>query len=451
MARDIARIKSLFYYHITCLLFLLLLSCSRSSTLTSGLSSTPEDFTKNIVYTLASDEMEGRFTGSHGEEKARKFILDEIRRISLAPYSGNDFIHSFSYKIAPHHGGEEIFGEGTSVIAKIPASPSEKNLSPILIGAHYDHLGTPQSAFEARHSLAKDESDKFKTHYGADDNASGVSGLLYIARALKNEIAEGRFVPRRDIYFAFWSGEELGLIGSTKFTKDTHFTSLKEQYGRPFLAYLNLDMIGRYRDAVYIQGTGSSPVWKQIISSVISDTGIPSASLRYDENPLIPSDTTPFYLNRIPVLNAFTGLHKEYHTPGDTPDTLNFEGIIRIADLFTGIIRELSRIEEEIEFIQSSEHTSPQTSSIRLYLGTIPDYSGSSTEGLEIAGVSPSSPAEKAGLEKGDVVLQLGTISVQNIYEYTKAINALEADTEAIIKIRRGAEILDLKITPVKR
>src|SRR5690606_14143575 len=136
----------------------------------------------------------------------------------------------------------------------------------------------------------------------------------------------GTFKPARDIYFSFWSAEEIGLIGSTKFTSDSFYKELEHKHGKALLAYLNMDMVGRFRKKLYLQGTGSSLDWKPFIAEALSATQFPSDKLSLSENPLIPTDTTPFYLNNIPVLNAFTGLHSEYHTPEDTSEHINYSG-----------------------------------------------------------------------------------------------------------------------------
>jgi hypothetical protein len=421
--------------------FLLLSSCSLNSNqflercLDQDLA-----YLQHIVRSLSSQEMSGRFTGSPGEIKARNFIMEELIRLDLKPFDNESYFQEFPFSI---HGKK--MGTAYSVIAKIPSSTKNKK-TPLIIGAHYDHLG---NSFHSA-SLARNE-EKSDIHVGADDNASGVSSLLLIASMMQKEINHGSFNPSRDIYFAFWSGEELGLLGSTFFTKQDFFKALEQNHFRAFLAYLNMDMVGRLDTHLLLQGLGSSPDWKEVLgkSLELSKTNL---VIKTQDTSLLPTDTIPFYLNNIPVLSAFTGLHEDYHTPNDTADKINYQGIRDISHLFLHSIKVIDKIEEDITFERKEDPDSTQgISKITLYLGTIPDYSESTEEGLLISGVSPGSPAEKAGMKRGDIVNKLEKKEVTNIYDYTEAIQALSEGKETDIIIIREGKKNTLKITPVMR
>jgi hypothetical protein len=421
--------------------FLLFCSCSLNSNFYFKHNSDPDlAYLEHVVSSLSSEEMGGRFTGSSGEKQARNFIQSELIRLELEPFHNGTYLQEFPFAI---HGENQ--GTAYSVIAKIPSS-NEIKKSPLIIGAHYDHLGEALPAA----SLARKE-EKNKIHYGADDNASGVSSLLLIALLLQKEIKEGTFIPSRDIYFAFWSGEELGLIGSTFFTKQDFFKMLEKEHSRAFLAYLNMDMVGRLGPHLLLQGLGSSPHWKEILDISLRRSEV-TLAIKTQETSLLPTDTIPFYLNNIPVLSAFTGLHEDYHTPNDTADKINYQGLGDISYLFLHSIKVLDEIEEDIPFERKEDPKSSHgISRITLYLGTIPDYSESTEHGLLISGVSPGSPAENAGMKGGDVISKLGEKEVTNIYNYTEAIQALSEGEETEITIIRNGERSILIITPIKR
>ena len=160
-------------------------------------------------------------------------------------------------------------------------------------------------------------------HYGADDNASGTAALMEIAEKLAAERAAGQIVGARDVVFAAWSGEELGLIGSSRYVE-----SLKREAGAKDLkgrvaAYLNMDMVGRLRDTLRLSGLGSSPVWRREIERRNAVIGLPIAAV---DDAYLPTDATSFYLAGVPILSASTGVHEEYHTPRDRPELINYDG-----------------------------------------------------------------------------------------------------------------------------
>ncbi|MGI9499955.1 MAG: M28 family peptidase, partial [Geminicoccaceae bacterium] len=203
---------------------------------------------------------------------------------------------------------------GRNVLARLAASDGSSG-SAVMVGAHVDHLGR---GVEGK-SLARDD-QLGQIHFGADDNASGVAGLLEIAEYLADQKARGKLDLPRDVVFAAWSGEELGLLGSSHFVK--RFAGDKRETLQPEIAaYLNLDMIGHYRDSLILQGVGSSGFWPGEIERRNVPVGL---AITTNDNAFLPTDATSFYLMGVPVLNAFTGSHSHYSTPADTADTLNY-------------------------------------------------------------------------------------------------------------------------------
>lgn len=381
---------------------------------------------------------------------------------------------SGSIDIAP------VTSRGRNVLAILPGkipSPSEKNdphYQPpelVVIGAHIDHLGTGREGS----SLAK-ESEAGGIHRGADDNASGVAGMLEVAHYLSSEIKAGRVKPVRDTLLAAWSGEELGLRGSQAFCD--HFDELYPDRaawlmplatpaGQPdggesesetlanadeatlypaVSACLNMDMIGRLREQLVLQGIGSSPYWTGAIERRNAVTGL-SLALQPDCN--LPTDASSFFRRGVPILSAFTGSHSEYHTPRDTPELLNYEGAAETAKLMALIARDVVTHTEPIPFSdQPIQKTA--VASLRAYLGTVPNYT-KVVKGAAIDGVSKGGPAEEAGLKGGDVITELAGRRIENIYDYTFAIDALKIGEEVDIVLQRDGQPITLKVTPRSR
>ncbi|MBI3927969.1 MAG: M20/M25/M40 family metallo-hydrolase [Armatimonadetes bacterium] len=320
---------------------------------------------------------------------------------------------------------------GINVLARLAGT--EGQAGAVVVGGHYDHLGRG----EGSSSLAKEE-EQHAIHYGADDNASGVAALLEIARMLSREGA-----PRRDVLFAAWSGEELGNLGSSRFLEGLPDGALA--------AYLNMDMIGRMDRQVMIQGVGSSSEWPSWIERVNAPLGL---SLRLQSTPYLPTDASAFYLKKVPVLSAFTGAHSEYHTPRDTPDLLNYAGIGRIAQLVARLAEQLAQTSELPRYVAVEKPAGAGAGSraeLRAYLGTIPDYAQGEGKGVRLSGVASGGPAETAGVAAGDTIVELAGHKVENLYDYSFAIEALKAGQPAAIVVERQGRRLELKITPTAR
>ena len=318
---------------------------------------------------------------------------------------------------------------------------------PLMIGAHIDHLG----ASGGSNSRAKGDELK-KIHYGADDNASGVAGLLEIAQWLKSQQDAGKIKLTRDVIFAAWSGEELGLLGSNHFVNELAQMIRGDKEAKlsgMISAYLNMDMIGRFDKTLVLQGVGSSPWWKGEIERRNVPIGLP-LTLQNDAH--LPTDSTVFYLRGIPTLTAFTGAHEDYHTPGDTADKIHYEDAVRIARLMALISRTLATTQELPEYMaMEAPKNSGERTGLRAYLGTIPDYSQGDIEGVKLSGVSAVGPAAKAGVQAGDVVVGLAGKEIKNIYDYTYIMGDLKIGEETSIVVKRDGKDLTLKVTPQSR
>ena len=341
---------------------------------------------------------------------------------------------------------------GSNVLGILRASddPNQSAESVIIVGAHIDHLGAGGNSS----SLARDE-ERSGIHRGADDNASGVAAMLEIAQSLASQKKAGKLALKHDILFAAWSGEEMGLLGSAYFADHFHeiYPNLQKPEGNKLYptvaACVNLDMVGRLRENLVLQGIGSSPYWKGEIEKRNAVVGLP-ITLQADS--YLPTDASTFFLKGVPILSAFTGSHSEYHTPRDTPELLNYEGAAKIAKLVGLITRALGTTPNAPEY---TEQKAPENQGARAamtaYLGSIPDYAQGDIQGVLLSGVSKDGPAAKAGVLAKDVVIELAGRKVENIYDYTYAIEALKVGQETEIVVKRGAQTHRYKVTPQSR
>lgn len=444
----------------------------------------------------------------------------------------------------------------------------------VIVGAHIDHLGIGAGGS----SLARDD-ERDGIHYGADDNASGVAAMLEIAEATAAAKAEG-LTMKRDVVFAAWSAEELGLLGASRFLEDvaaagigfgpppathshhgasphndhghgahadTHAADHKganagakahahgtaaanphaadphakvphaahgdakhgagqkhasekaadahipdahkksphehahaakaqggDHHGGPdhgsheaghghhdahaghhamssqrIVACLNLDMVGRLRDALVLQGVGSSDWWPSQIERRNVPVGLP---LTLSNDSYIPTDASAFYARGVPILAAFTGSHEDYHTPRDTADKINYDGVAKIARLMGLITRSLVTAAAPPSYVQQAKPKDQERrANLRAYLGTVPDYAQGDIIGVKLSGVAKGGPAETGGVRGGDIIVELAGKKIENIYDYTFAIEALKIGEEVAITVQRDGKRVNLKVTPGSR
>lgn len=325
---------------------------------------------------------------------------------------------------------------GRNVVGWIPPANGDSAADSVILGGHYDHLGRGERGSLHR----KDEQNEI--HNGADDNASGVSILLELAEDLATKRAEDPDSFQRGVLFAFWSGEEIGLIGSARYVENPP-SPLESM-----VAYLNFDMVGRLTDnKLSLQGVGSADNWRGLIERRNVLAGF---DLSIQEDPYLPTDATSFYAREIPILSFFTGSHEDYHRPTDDPNTLNYEGMKRIAGFSKNILQDLVSNRMTPEFVRVERSPSGGMQGLRVYLGTIPDYAAE-VEGLRLNGVRAGGPADKAGLQGGDVVIEFAGITVKNIEDYMVAFNAVKIGEPAPIIVLRDNQRTELSIVPEGR
>ena len=404
---------------LSSLLFFLIftLSCSTNSV-----------YKNNIIFDveyLSSDELEGRSTGSKGEELAANYIEKRFKELNIEPIGEDGYFQEFSFKQKSHPHETIITSDsiqensvtGKNVIGFI----DNKSINTIVVGAHYDHLG-----FGGEGSLYI--SDSLKIHNGADDNASGVSLMLDLAAKLKDN-------NNNNYMFIAFSGEELGLLGSNFFVKNPTIDIKSINY------MINMDMVGRLNNenTLAVYGLGTSPIFKQTIKSNNKNFKIIE-----NESGVGPSDHTSFYLNDIPVLHFFTGQHSDYHKPSDDSELLNYEGINLISDFIYSIISDLND-NGKLPF-RETKNESQETPRFKVSLGVIPDYLYDG-KGMRIDGVSKGKPAEKAGFQKGDIVIKLGDEEVTDMMSYMKALSKYENGDKVDVQISRKNELSIKKVT----
>ncbi len=337
--------------------------------------------------------------------------------------------------------------QGRNVLAVLRAEGLIDGPRPpaLVIGGHVDHLGKGGSS----DSLAR-EDEQHMIHFGADDNASGIAGLLEIAEYFADQVAIGKLKLKRDVVFAAWSGEELGLLGSKHFVAQLAAKSgQKDNIQAEVAAYLNMDMIGRLNGKLVVQGVGSSSIWPGEIERRNAPIGL---SIAIEEQAILPTDTTPFYLKGVPVLQMFTGAHADYHSPRDTADKVNYKGLTRITQFVALIARSLCTQADLPDYVLMKEETrGPSRRMGRVYLGTIPDYAGEGIRGMLLSGVTAGAPADQAGLKGGDVIVQLAGKTIENIQDYMAAMGALKVGQPADIVVLRNEKRVQLTITPGSR
>jgi len=323
---------------------------------------------------------------------------------------------------------------GHNVVAYLPATDvTAATRKPwVAVGAHYDHLGHG----EAGNTLAGKE-DAGKTHFGADDNASGSAAALAVLATLAKERRH------RNVLVGLWSGEELGLLGSSAFAAAPP-VPLDQ-----LAAYLNFDMVGRMHDnKLTIQAAGTSPAWAKIIEQANVAAGF---DLVVQDDPYQPTDVATFNSSSVPCLTFFTGTHADYHKPSDTADKIDYEDLDRVVDFAAAILRRLDTIDPPaFTMVEQQMQPGAGRAGVRVYTGTIPDYS-TEVKGLLLGGVVGGGPAEQAGLQKGDVIVEIAGQTIANIYDYTYALDVLKIGQPAKVVYMRDGKKRETTLTPAAR
>lgn len=305
----------------------------------------------------------------------------------------------------------------------------------IVVGAHMDHLGLGGSG-------SLDASGKPAIHYGADDNASGTSGVLQLAARFGPKTAENGSVPRlkRSLVLMAFSGEEMGLLGSAHYCRAPLVPLDKT------VAMLNMDMIGRLKDnRLILGGTGTAKEWDALIDAANRETYFQIAR---SEEGFGASDQQSFYLKDIPVLFFFTGVHSDYHRPSDTAEKINTAGLVRILQLVTTCVERIADAPARPTF-QKIAAAAPSGSPSRGFpvsMGFMPDYAAGE-EGVLVSDIIPGRAAEKAGIKKGDIIVKFGELDIKNVQDYTAALQNYKPGDVVEVVVKRNGEKMTFKVT----
>jgi len=379
---------------------------------------------KDISY-LASDKLKGRGTSSAEEKIAATYIASSFKKSGLVPKGNDSYLYNFVFKknSNPHDTSLVNIPErkGINVIGFLDNSA----VNTIVIGAHYDHLGLGHD----RNSLDANPEDKI--HNGADDNASGTSGVLELAKYF----SENNVKENYNFLFICFSGEELGLLGSKKWCDNPTIDLTKINY------MINMDMIGRLNDStkkLLIYGVGTSPTWVPLLEKTNT-----YFSIKMDSSGIGPSDQTSFYLKDIPVLHFFTGQHSDYHKPTDDVEKINLAGEKKVLEYIVDLINQTNSL-PKLTFAKTASPVSTK-SKYKVTLGVMPDYTFEGT-GMRIDGVTDNKPAFKAGIKTGDIIIELGGQKINNVQDYMKALSGFNKGDKTIVGVKRGNENLSLAL-----
>ncbi|MCX6257231.1 MAG: M28 family peptidase [Bacteroidia bacterium] len=303
----------------------------------------------------------------------------------------------------------------------------------IVIGAHFDHLGMGGKDSNSR------KPDTTGVHNGADDNASGVAGVIELAQYLAS-LKSGPDRPKKSIIFVSFSGEELGLLGSKYFVANPPVDKKKIK------AMINFDMIGRYRPEekpIMISGTGTASEFDSLLTVHNKTFNLP---LKFSAGGQEGSDQASFNLENIPVLFFNTGMHPEYHTPEDKVSLINFEGEKKVLDYAKEVIVDLSSSDYKLVYKEAGEKPQSTGGRFKVTLGIMPDYAADNVTGLRIDDVRKGGPAEKAGIKKGDVIISMDGKSVSNIYDYMSRLKTLDAGKLVKVEVMRDNQKISLSV-----
>lgn len=379
---------------------------------------------------LAADQRAGRLTGTPEADSAAAWIARQFAAVGLQPAGPEKWFQPFVVAAdAPAVAGTGLGGGmGQNVIGLLPGTDPARRDEVVVVGAHYDHLGTGVVG-----SLSPDL--RGQVHNGADDNASGTAALIEIARQLAAR------PPARSVLFVAFSGEELGLLGSSQYVQAPSVPIERT------VAMINLDMVGRLRDGRLLAlGAATATEFPGILDSLNQAAGF---DLRASGDGYGRSDHASFYAAKVPVLHLFTDLHEDYHRATDDPSGINADGLAQVATFAAGLTRALAERPEALTFVDLPP-PAPAAGAVSggygAYLGSIPDMSGGVT-GVRITGARTGSPADLAGLRAGDVIRRIGTHPVDDLQGMTDALRAHRPGDTVEVEVERDGRRLTLQVT----
>jgi aminopeptidase YwaD len=325
-----------------------------------------------------------------------------------------------------------------NVLASVTGSDSKLKNEWIVIGAHYDHmgLGDPRQTFSP--------SDIGKIHHGADDNASGTSGVIELARLFQNN----KQMLKRSVLFMTFAGEELGLFGSS------HFVNNPTVPLSSITAMINMDMIGRFSSSLTVMGAATSPDFKPWVEEANKEVGLP---VTFSDGLRDGSDHISFSGKRIPILFFFTGLHSDYHRPTDTAEKITSKETIKVLSLVAGAAERIANAPGKMLFTEvksdTPSHGDPNsappgggTSPYGTYFGSVPDFRDD-LAGVLFADVRAESPAAKAGLKAGDLMTEFAGDPIKNLYDFTEALAKKKPGDVVAVVVKRGTQSIKVNVT----
>ena len=371
---------------------------------------------EQVVGYLASDELAGRNGGTLGDTLASYFIYRQLEKLGMEPHKQvfevkKENLHTFNvYGSVPGRSGKYI-----------------------VVGAHYDHLGMGGQGSGSRRM------DTLAIHNGADDNASGVAGMLYMAK----HFAKVKGLEHGLIFVAF-GAEEKGIVGSKHFAENLVEIKLsggKNISAKDIVAMVNFDMIGNLRGrAITLGGTGTAKQMDEIIAAAEKDYGNALKVTRSAQGHG-PSDHSAFYAKEIPVFYLTTGATEDYHTPSDDAHKLNYPGIDSVATFAIKLVEQLQKYPAGLDFTDTgSPEATPMRAAFKVTLGLMPDVTGQVENGLRADIVVKGKAAYKAGLKNGDVIVKINDIDIKDIEVYMNALATLKKGEVAVVKVLRNGQ-----------
>ncbi|MFO0982818.1 MAG: M28 family peptidase [Planctomycetota bacterium] len=371
------------------------------------------------VFVLASDALEGREAGTRGAEVAAKYIVQELCAIGVEPAGdGGGFLQTFPLdeKKAAKLKEPATAPKTANILAAIKGADPQLATQWLVVGAHYDHVGRQGNG---------------QIHNGADDNASGTAGAIEIARLLAARTPH----LRRSVLIALFGAEEEGLLGSFWYVR--HPTQPLEQT----VFMLNMDMIGRSRcRTLQVGGVGTSPVLSDLVTRLAGEIGLHTV---LNKSGAAPSDNTCFYQRNIPVLFLFSGVHADYHQPGDDAEKIEFTSAAAIATLGLRVVEEIANAAEPPPFTPTPgnfDYWAP-----RRYVGMTYDDAPGGGAALDI--VIPGSPADRCGLRVGDIVVTLDGKVVADRAGLDRLVQELPIGEPLKCRVMRAGSSIEIELT----
>jgi len=381
---------------------------------------------------LSGDELQGRGLGSTGIEKAARYIAQQFKAAGLQP-GADDGSYFQSWQEVVDAAGHK--GTVKNIIGVIPGTNPKYSGQAVVISAHYDHLGLGWPDVR--------KGNEGKIHHGADDNASGIAVLLELAKNMAKTLK-----PERSIVFVAFTAEESGLKGSQYFVK--HY---KRFPAKKIIADLNLDTVGRLNDKkLLILNSSSAKEWPFIFMGIGYVTGVQSEMVTQQ---LDASDQVSFVKAGIPAVQIFSGAHRDYHRPTDTWDKIDPAGLVKVAAFTREAVLYLAERETPLTFLgkkgsPAAKHPAAAKGGRRVSTGTMPDFAYQG-KGVRIQNIAPDSPAQKAGLKAGDVIVKLGDAEVNDLRDYSNALKKHKPGDTVLFTFERNGKRGQVRVKLAER